>query len=222
MNNEQPTTASDESKKRSKVPTFSTVLDDGRLVELLYDPVERRTRFGVSEDGEWHFEDSISLDGRQRLVPYSPENSLLRNQIVLLPSEPEEYGSEQELVRDIKTYIHRYVDLSPQFERIATYYVLFSWIYDNYNELAYLRFRGDYGTRRCRPQLAYMRLNVLILFLFFRAYATGQCCGQSCLLFSLIFSFHIPLTINQKGGNVGTYWFADAEVFVAPFLGSCV
>ena len=86
----------------------------------------------------------------ERLVPYSPDNNLIKNDVVLLPSGPEEYGSEAELVAEIQAYIHRYVDLSPQFERIASYYVLFSWLYDGFNELPYLRVRGDYGSGKTR------------------------------------------------------------------------
>ena len=105
--NSQQQPISPEAKRRSTVPTFSRVLDDGTLVELLYDTEERRTRFAVGKDGAWRFEDSLVLDERQRLVPYSPENSLIQNEIVLLPSEPQEYGSEQDLVREIHAYIHR-------------------------------------------------------------------------------------------------------------------
>ena len=54
------------------------------------------------------------------------------------------------MVAEIQAYIHRYVDLSPQFERIASYYVLFSWLYDSFNELPYLRVRGDYGSGKTR------------------------------------------------------------------------
>jgi hypothetical protein len=67
-------------------------------------------------------------------VPYSPGNNLIKNDVVLLSSEPQEYGSEAELVAEIQAYIHRYVDLSPQFERIASYYALFSWLYDGFND----------------------------------------------------------------------------------------
>ena len=73
---------------------------------------------------------SFELPTGERLAPYSPGNNLIKNNVILLPSEPEEYGSEAELIAEIQAYIHRYVDLSPQFERIASYYALFSWLYD--------------------------------------------------------------------------------------------
>jgi hypothetical protein len=42
------------------------------------------------------------------------------------------------------------VDVSPLFEKIASYYVLFSWVYDGFNELPYLRLRGDPGSGKTR------------------------------------------------------------------------
>jgi hypothetical protein len=90
------------------------------------------------------------IDKGQQLVPYSPHNNLIRHGVVLLPSEPEEYGTEEDLIREIQSFIHRYVDVSPLFEKIGSYYVLFSWIYDGFNELPYLRLRGDYGSGKTR------------------------------------------------------------------------
>jgi len=49
-----------------------------------------------------------------------------KNEVALLPSEPEEYGSDEALVAEIQGFIHRYIDVSPLFERIASYYVLFT------------------------------------------------------------------------------------------------
>jgi hypothetical protein len=69
---------------------------------------------------------------------------------VLFPSRAAEYESEQELVEEIQSFIHRYVDVSPLFEQIASHYVLFSWVYDAFNELPYLRLRGDAGSGKTR------------------------------------------------------------------------
>jgi hypothetical protein len=44
--------------------------------------------------------------------------------------------------------------LTPAFEEIATHYVMLTWMYDAFNELGYLRFRGDYGTGKTRALLA--------------------------------------------------------------------
>ena len=139
----------EKAKKKSARPTVSAVLPDGSLVEMLYRPEESRTLFCVSKDGEIRYETNLLVNG-QRLAPYSAHNNLLTNEVVLFPSEPAKYGTEQELVESIRAFIHRYVDISPLFEQIASYYVLFTWVYDAFNELPYLRLRGDTGSGKTR------------------------------------------------------------------------
>src|SRR5438552_1325421 len=109
----------EKAKKQAARPTVSTVGPDGSLVEMVYQ--ESRTLFCVSKDGAFRYETNLLVNG-QRLVPYSPRNNLLTNEVVLFPSEPLEYDSESKLVEDIRGFIQRYVDISPLFEQIASYY----------------------------------------------------------------------------------------------------
>ena len=141
--------AVEKAKDRNIMPTVSGVLQDGTLIEMVYRSEERRTLLCIAKDGQVRYETSIMDDGK-RLVPYSPENNLLKNEVVLFPSEAAEYESEQALIAEIRAFIHRYVDVSPLFEEIASYYVLFTWVYDAFNELPYLRLRGDTGTGKTR------------------------------------------------------------------------
>lgn len=130
-------------------PTVSGVLQDGTLIEMVYRREERRTLLCIAKEGQVRYETNLMDDGK-RLVPYSPENNLLKNDVVLFPSEAASYESEQALIAEIRAFIHRYVDVSPLFEEIASYYVLFTWVYDAFNELPYLRLRGDTGTGKTR------------------------------------------------------------------------
>jgi hypothetical protein len=136
-------------KRKSALPIVSTILADGSIVELAYEPETHRTLFYIGKDSEYRQERELVING-QRLVPYSPHNNLIKHEVVLLPSKPVEYASEQELVEEISGFIHRYVDASPFFEKLASYYVLFSWVFDGFNELPYLRVRGDFGTGKTR------------------------------------------------------------------------
>src|SRR6266571_926729 len=129
----------EKTKKDTARPTVSAVLPDGTLAEMVCQ--ENRTLFCVSKDGAFRYETNLVVNG-QRLVPYSPRNNLLTNEVVLFPSEPLEYDSESKLVEDIRAFIHRYVDISPLFEQIASYYVLFSWVYDAFNEFPFFRVTG--------------------------------------------------------------------------------
>jgi hypothetical protein len=139
-------------KDRDVVPAVSRCLSDGTLIELIYRPEERTTAFAVWSRGRWSIRGDVEADGL-RLVPFSPRNNLIKNEAVVLPSQPSEYGSEEALIRDIRSFIHRYADLSASFEQVATYYVILTWLYDAFNEVPYLRFRGDFGTGKTRSLL---------------------------------------------------------------------
>ncbi len=135
--------------KSSATAIASAVTDDGSLVEIVCAPADQRTAFCIFKDGACRYEQTVTVAGR-RCVPFSATNNLLRHEVVMLPSEAWEYGGEGQLVGDIMAFIHRYVDLSPLFETIAAYYVLLTWVYDAFNELPYLRVRGDPGCGKSR------------------------------------------------------------------------
>lgn len=136
------------------IPTVSHVGDDGTLVELLYDSIAHTTAFAVClPDGSVRTEATLTLATGERMVPYSPRNGLIASRSVLLPSDIGDFGDKGDLVDAVRAFIHRYVDLSPAFEEIATYYVLLTWVYDAFAELPYLRFRGDWGTGKTRALL---------------------------------------------------------------------
>src|SRR3982074_854209 len=139
--------------KRDRVPAVFRVFSDGTLIELLYRAApEAKTAFAVWRAGSWTIENEVELGGEQ-LVPFSPRNNIIKNEVVLLPSEPEEYGSKVELLDEIRAFLHRYADVTPAFEHIAAHYVLFTWVYDAFNEVPYIRFQGDFGTGKTRPLL---------------------------------------------------------------------
>jgi hypothetical protein len=141
------------SKPESGIPTISRVADD-TLIELAYDSSSRKTSLIVSRfGGLWNAESEVKI-GSEILVPYSAANNLIANECVQLPSLPVDYGQKDELIADIRAFLNRYVDLSPTFELIAAYYVLLTWVYDRFNEVPYLRIRGEYGTGKTRALIA--------------------------------------------------------------------
>ena len=142
-----------DSETQPAIPTTSAILDDNVIVELAYDAGRHRTFLAVFSAGRWTLQDRVTTSGGITLVPFSPNNNLIANEAVLLPSEPRIYGSEDKLVAEIQAFIHRYVDLSPTFEKIAAHYVLLTWLHDAFNELPYLRLRGDFGSGNTRALL---------------------------------------------------------------------
>ncbi len=132
------------------IKTTGAVLADGSIVEMLYDGEHMRTGFVRFADGRCSEEERIARPGQLDLLPYSPRNILIESGVVRFSSRAEPYGDVAALVQEIRSFIHRYVDLSETFEHIAAYYVLFTWVYDAFNELPYLRVRGDYGSGKTR------------------------------------------------------------------------
>ena len=187
-------------------PTISAILDRKTLVELLYDPFDKRTMLAIGdENGQWRIAASIDGHGGERLVPYRADNNLIKHNVVLFPSEPEEYGSTEELLADIRAYIHRYVDLSEHFELIAAHYILLSWIYDRFNELPYLRLRGEYGTGKTRFLLTVGSICRTPIF------ASGA--SSVAPLFHLLDRFGGTLLLDEAD-----FRFSDAKAEIAKIL----
>lgn len=137
-----------EKRNRDPIPTASSVLPDGRIVELLYASAERRTALAV---GNGDTIDVVTeLEDGTTLVPISPSNNLVQHEVIVLPEKLEPCGTPETLVGEIEEYVDRYLDLSPMFRSVASTYVLLSWVYDAFNEVPYLRFRGDFGTGKTR------------------------------------------------------------------------
>jgi hypothetical protein len=142
-----------QAERKRPLPIISTRLTDGKIVELAYLPGERKTQLVVWNGKDWKAVEHID-EKEQRLIPYSAKNNLIQHRVILLPSEAQEYGTVEDLFAEVKSFLHRYVDISPVFEDIATSYILLSWVYERFNELPYLRFRGDPGSGKTRCLLA--------------------------------------------------------------------
>lgn len=138
--------------EKEKLPTkeiSSAIFSDGTLVEMLYDTENSETNLAVFSDGKVEIKKEFERNGIV-YVPHSPEKGLLKNNVILFPSKVEEYSSKEQLVQEIKTFIRKYLTVSPFYEDIASYYALFSWIHDDFSELPYLRALGDFGTGKSR------------------------------------------------------------------------
>jgi hypothetical protein len=153
------------SSSPQSVPAISRAFEDGTLVELLYDPSAAATSFAIATPGSpTRIAGAFDAPTGERLVPYSAGNNLISNECVLLPSDLGDFGDKGDLVEEVRAFLHRYVDLTPLFEEVATYYVLLTWVYDAFSDLPYLRFRGDYGTGKTRALLALGSLSYKAFF----------------------------------------------------------
>lgn len=138
-----------EDKGQGEAVEFGGGLLEDHLVELTYDPEAIATRFVVRyPDGHLADCDELVIEGKRFIPPYP--NALIMKSAVLLPSQLRPLRSTAELVAIIRSHIHRYLDVDEFYEKLASYYVLFSWLYDCFQLVPYLRALGDYGTGKTR------------------------------------------------------------------------
>ena len=121
------------------------VLPDGTVGEMV-----------VSRDDERSF--MIVANGSVRKayqyetakVTYLPTNDALVGEVVHFASTAVPYDSQALLFKEIKSFIHRYLELPGDFEEIASLYVLLTWVYEFAPSIPYLRVIGDWGTGKTR------------------------------------------------------------------------
>jgi hypothetical protein len=143
------------------------------------------------------FQDFFVDPRESTFAPYPASNSIIKNNLVLFPSIASEYESEEKLLEEIRVFVHHYLDLSPFFERIVPYYVLFTWVYDKFNELPYLRAIGDYGSGKSRF------LKVIGSLCYKPIFANGATTVSP--IFRLIDEFKGTLILDEADFNVSDY-----------------
>lgn len=137
---------------RNRRVVISLVEGDGTIIETVYQLYSRETALAVTRQGEIEIVPEVrSVDAIY--VPIRATNNLIKHSVLVLPSEPVEYGDTGTLLTEIASYLQRYVALSTAATVLSASYILLSWVYDAFNELPYLRFRGDYGTGKTRALL---------------------------------------------------------------------
>ncbi len=128
---------------------YSKRFRNGQVVEAYYDPEKEETGLISFNEGDISTFSSLNINN----VTYAAtpaKNKLISSGFVKLPLMVCPYQSESNLLQEIKKFIHRYVQIPEDFEDIATFYVLLTWVYDEFQELPYLRAIGDFGSGKSR------------------------------------------------------------------------
>lgn len=143
MKNEQP--------KKEKPNYKSTVFTEDAIYEMIYDRTTNTTSYiKMDTRGQMEFFLEEATVGKEKYKPYPPTYNLIDKNVILFPSMAFPYDNEEEILTEIRTFIHKYLDITETYEQIATYYVLFTWMYDKFNEVPYLRTIGDFGSGKSR------------------------------------------------------------------------
>lgn len=131
-------------KKKPKKPQSSFVwVSDTEIAEMIWELGD--AKFMLCKLETMETSETNEIQGR---VPYNSE--MVTKKVVLFPNGIMEYQNNRKLLGEIQQFIHKYVDVSEFYEKLSAYYVMFTWVYDNFNTLPYLRVLGDYGSGKTR------------------------------------------------------------------------
>jgi len=121
------------------------VLPDGTIGEMVVSKDDERS-FVIVANG------SVRKTHRYETprVTYLPTNDLLVGEVVHFAMTATPYDSQSRLFSEIRSFVHRYLELPADFEEIASLYVLLTWVYEFAPSIPYLRVIGDWGSGKTR------------------------------------------------------------------------
>lgn len=133
-------------------------LANGYLDEYLFELVRQvdehgditGTAFAVRRpDGSTMITSRLETDN-YRILPIPPTEKVIHMGTMRLANGLAEYESDAALQQRVQAFIHKYVDMPEEFEKLASYYVMLTWLFDKFYVIPYLRARGDSDSGKSR------------------------------------------------------------------------
>jgi len=140
-----------EDGEEKNIPLLQTPfveLDDGRLAEMVVQ--DGAAKFAVYDAASQRIEYHVELEHDGIVIVPPKDDEIFLKGYVTLPSIAEDYGDEMRLYSEIRAFIHKYLEVSEDFETIACFYPMLTWVYDVMSVIVYLRAKGDWGTGKSR------------------------------------------------------------------------
>ena len=197
-------------QKPQRYELISVNEKDGPVAETVYiDGQETPVQFAVKNPGGVTIEPCLKIDTRD-VFPPSTTARMAKPGVVLLPSACMAYGSQDELVAEIKAFIHRYADVSAFREDLTAHFVLMTWLYDLFTAVPYLRFLGEPGTGKSRM------LQVAGHLAYKGIFAGGA--TTSSPLFRLIEVYRGTLVIDEADYKSSDAWVDIIKILNAGYM----
>jgi hypothetical protein len=129
---------------------LSETLATGEMLEAIYCSDTSETHLVVQKDGKYETVPKY-VDGRgAEWLPFANDNDLLTTKFVRLPSALGEYDGPKEIYLEIRSLIGEYMKLPDDFLTVSAIYAMFTWVFDKFHTIPYLRVIGDLGTGKSR------------------------------------------------------------------------
>ena len=131
----------------SHVPIDFRAFSDGTLVELVRNPKDSRPRLLIWKNGKATIEDEF-CQADCSFVPPDLERSLF--EATRLPTAISPNATLEDLFPKIQKCVSTYVDLQPQYVRLVSNFVLYSWFPDRLTVAPYLWITGPCSAGKTR------------------------------------------------------------------------
>lgn len=137
-------------KKEKKPPTMIRHRDKDIILDTFVTDGKPWYYIYHRKDGTMQYEDeSYSLHWVE-YIPLEPQSTYIKSQCLIFPSDLAPYENIEALLGEISQYVYRYCDVTPVFGRIVPYFVLLTYLYEDFYEIPYLRVIWDYGSGKSR------------------------------------------------------------------------
>ncbi len=136
-------------KKDNKKYYTTYQSDKYGLVENIYNPVNKESKFASARGGVVKYHDSL-IDGENKIMPLKASSDIIKTNLLRLPSGIGEYGEVKQLFSEIKSYINSYVELHSSFVDVVACFVMTTWLFDQFQVVPYLRVIGNFGSGKTR------------------------------------------------------------------------
>jgi len=136
-------------EKQEKQATKATsYIDEKYIIETIYH--NNSPRFMVLNGNGPEIKGFAKPTSELWLKPFPDPFDNLKKKSVLLATNIEDYGSRENLLQDIKTFISSYAYLPEFWLNVATHYALLTWVYDRFSSIGYLEFLGHLNSGKTR------------------------------------------------------------------------
>ncbi|HRF46693.1 MAG TPA: hypothetical protein PLC98_03630 [Anaerolineales bacterium] len=125
------------------------------FVDLIWDTTHRRFRLAVrgpEPDYELSVRNDVEIKG-VKWIPPEPSELMGLGDTIIFPdglNEKRQALSVVELHKRIVAFANKYFDADAEFQSVAAYYIILTWLYDCFQTIGYLRMVGPYGVGKSR------------------------------------------------------------------------
>lgn len=142
-----PSAPAPEAQEGARVIEVPSLVEDNLIAEPIFRG--RKPEFGVWNGSAFSIAGKIEHNGFEYCPPQD-RTRLIQERVILLPSDATPYGTQEELIGELKQFIHDFADVPAFWEELIAHYSLLTWCYDRFGALPYLRFLGENGTGKTR------------------------------------------------------------------------